>query len=32
LANSLTIGEIAEPDKIELEGLDNLYASVKICK
>ena len=32
LANSLTIGEIAESDKIELEGLDNLYASVKICK
>ena len=32
LANSLTIGEIAESDKIELEGLDSLYASVKICK
>ena len=32
LANNLTIGDVAEADRIALEGLDNLYASVKISK
>ena len=32
LANSLTIGEIPEADRIEMDGLDGLWASVKLCK